>query len=389
MRVPPEGSGFGPAPQEPATAPLVNALSAAGSGEDTVSLTTPLIAGEDSQSRAGGAYRASERMTATDGARWGLVGDIGATNARFALVRPDGSIGFTRAILCNDFSTIGEAIAAFLAQAPEAKPSHSVIAVASSPEGDIVGLTNHAWTFSIEDLRETLGLTQLRIVNDFHANALAIPHLAVHELIKIGGGKAVAGAPIGILGPGSGLGVSALVSTNGDDAIVIPGEGGHVTMAAANAREAAVFEILRSQFVHVSAERVLSGPGLVNLYGALCKLAEVPAAPLTAEEISHPGARGDDRYAREATEMFCAMLGTIAGNLALTLGARGGIYIAGGIVPKLGPTFARSAFRERFEEKGRFHSYLAKIPTYVVVRPFAALLGAVNLLRQGAENGRC
>ena len=157
-------------------------------------------------------------------------------------------------------------------------------------------------------------------------------------------------------------------------------------MAATDARESAVLELLRRRFGHVSAERVLSGPGLVNLYAALCELADAPVAPLTAEEISHPEARTNDRFAREATEMFCAMLGTVAGNLALTLGARGGIYIAGGIVPKLGATFVESAFRERFEDKGRFAKYLGEIPTYVVIRPFAALLGAAELLRQ-AHNG--
>jgi len=326
-------------------------------------------------------------MTARDlKAEWGLVGDVGATNARFALVDPDGSIGFTRAILCQDFATIGEAIAAFLAEAPKPKPSHSVLAVASSPDGDEVSLTNHPWTFSTEALRRALGLNRLRIVNDFHANALAVPYLAADELIKIGAGETVAGTPIGILGPGSGLGVSALVPTV-DGAIAIPGEGGHVTMAAADAREAAVLEIIRRRFGHVSAERVLSGPGLVNLYVASRELAEAAPECLTAEEISHPEARADDRFAREATEMFCAMLGTVAGNLALMLGARGGIYIAGGIAPKLGPTFVQSTFRERFEAKGRFRDYLAEIPTYVVVRPFAALLGAAKLLRQTYRPG--
>lgn len=321
-------------------------------------------------------------MSAIDYATdWGLVGDVGATNARFALVRSDGSIGYTRAILCNDFATIGDAISAFLAEAPAKRPSQAVLAVASTPEGDIVSLTNHSWTFSTEGLREALGLKQLRIINDFHANALAVPHLAANELIKIGGGGAVAGAPIGILGPGSGLGVSTLIPTTGG-AIALPGEGGHVTMPAADARESAVLESLRRRYGHVSAERVLSGPGLVNLYGALRALAGAPAVSLTAEEISHPEARTDDHFARDATEMFCAMLGTVAGNLALTLGARGGIYIAGGIVPKLGPTFQRSAFRQRFEAKGRFRNYLAEIPTYVVVRPFAALLGAAKLLGQ-------
>jgi len=333
--------------------------------------------------RAGGA---SESMTAIDcSAEWGLIGDIGATNARFALVRPDGGIALTRAILCNDFPTLADAIVAFLAEAPEATPSHSVLAIASSPDGDIVSLTNHPWTFSTEALREALGLVRLQIVNDFHANALAVPHLTPDELIKVGGGEPLAGAPIGILGPGSGLGVSALVpGTLGGafGAVALPGEGGHVTMAATDARESAVLEVLRRRFGHVSAERVLSGPGLVNLYAALRELADAPAVPLTAEEISHPEARTSDRFAHEATEMFCAMLGTIAGNLALTLGARGGIYIAGGIVPKLGATFVQSAFRERFEAKGRFAKYLGEIPTYVVIRPFAALLGAAELLRR-------
>ncbi len=337
--------------------------------------------GDHELHRPASVQRASKRMSGIGcSTQWGLVGDIGATNARFALVQPDGSMGFTRAILCRDFASLGEAIATFLAEVPGAKPSSSVLAVAASPEGDTVSLTNLAWTFSIEGLRKALGLTRLRIVNDFHANALAIPHLGANELIKIGGGDSIAEAPIGVLGPGSGLGVGALVFT-ADGSVAVPGEGGHVTMAAADSREAAVLEILRRRFGHVSAERVLSGPGLINLYGALRTLADAPAASLTAEEISHPDARADDRFAREATEMFCAMLGTIAGNLALTLGARGGIYIAGGIVPQLGDTFTQSAFRARFEAKGRFQPYLAKIPTFVITRPFAALLGAASLLR--------
>lgn len=386
MGVPRTSSGLAKVLEVPPPAPFVNDPARTASGGDIERLTVELLTGEEVSLAASGSGQPKERMTAIDCGEWGLVGDIGATNARFALVRPDGSIGFTRSILCNDFATIGEAIAAFLAEAPEATPSHSVLAVASSPEGDVVKLTNHAWSFSTAALRTSLGLTELRIVNDFHANSLAVPHLAADELVKIGGGEAVEGAPVGILGPGSGLGVSVLVSTD-EGAVAVPGEGGHVTMAAADARESAVLEILRGRFGHVSAERVLSGPGLVNLYGTLCQLADAPVAPLTAEQISDPALRAGDRFAREATEMFCAMLGTVAGNLALTVGARGGIYIAGGIVPKLGPTFVQSDFRERFEAKGRFRAYLAGIPTYVVVRPFASLLGAAKLLRVARKNG--
>jgi glucokinase len=315
-------------------------------------------------------------MSATD---WSLVGDIGATNARFALVAPDGEISKTRVLLCDDYPTIADAITDYLADANGTKPVAAVLAVAASPTGDEVSLTNHPWTFSIVALRQAIGLKRLKVVNDFHANAAAVPHLAPTERIQVGPGVPVADAPIGVIGPGTGLGVSALVPTPAGPK-AISGEGGHVTMSPADARESAVLEIMRSRYDHVSAERALSGPGLVNLYNTLCELSHVKAAPLTAAQITDPKIGAGDASAHEATAMFCAMLGTIAGNLALTLGARGGVYIAGGIVPKLGDAFAQSQFRERFEAKGRFRDYLAAIPTYVIVRPFAALLGASKLL---------
>jgi glucokinase len=309
---------------------------------------------------------------------WGLVGDIGATNARFALIEPSGTLAQIRVLACDDYSTIGEAIAAYLVDASGIKPAQAVLAVAASPTGDEVSMTNHPWTFSIEDLRQRLGLCRLNVVNDFHAAAAAVPHLTDNERVKVGSGEAVAEAPIGVIGPGTGLGVSALIPTAAGPK-PIPGEGGHATMPPADAHESAVLDLMRTRFDHVSAERVLSGPGLVNLYNALCELAHVPAASLTAAQITDPRTGAGDEYAREVTAMFCAMLGTVAGNLALTLGARGGIYIAGGIVPKLGDAFATSQFRARFEAKGRFQTYLAAIPTYIVVHPFAALLGASKL----------
>jgi len=317
-------------------------------------------------------------MSAAD---WALVGDIGATNARFALVRPDGRLMRPRALLCDDYATIADAIAAYLAEANGEKPAQAVLAVAASPKGDEVTMTNHPWTFSIAALRTSLGLRKLSVVNDFHANAAAIPHLGADERVQVGPGDAVADAPIGVIGPGTGLGVSALIPTD-KGPVPIPGEGGHVTMSPADARESAVLDLMRSRYDHVSAERALSGPGLVNLYNTLCEIERVPAAPLTAAQITDPHTGAGDACAREATAMFCAMLGTVAGNLALTLGARGGVYIAGGIVPKLGEAFAQSQFRDRFEAKGRFRSYLAAIPTYVVVQKYAALLGASRLLER-------
>jgi glucokinase len=315
----------------------------------------------------------------------GLIGDIGATNARFALAKPDGSATHVRLYALNDYPSLADAIDAYLAEeSPRVWPGQAVLAVAAPVTGDRVTLTNHAWTFSIEALRRHLGLGRLRVINDFSANALAIPHLAEGDRIQIGPGSPVRDAPIGLIGPGTGLGVSALVSAPGGP-VAIPGEGGHVTVAPANAHESAILDLMRRRYDHVSAERLLSGPGLVNLYNALCETSQAPAAPFTAAQITNPHIWDEDPRTREATTMFCAMLGTMAGNLALTLGARGGIYVAGGIVPRLGSVFAQSEFRARFEAKGRLRGYLAEIPTYVIVRPLPALLGAAALLSRSSD----
>ena len=312
----------------------------------------------------------------------GLIGDVGATNARFALVQPDGSVSPARSYSLNDYPSLPDAIDKYLAEEmPPLRPTQAVLAVASPALGDQVTFTNHAWTFSIEALRQHVGLIRLRVINDFAANALAIPHLGASDLVQIGLGSPVSDAPVGLIGPGTGLGMSAFVPTS-SGVLPVPGEGGHVTMAAASAQESTVLDLMRKRYDHVSAERLLSGPGLVNLYGVLCELAGVPAAPFTPAQITSPRIWEEDIRTREATAMFCAMLGTIAGNLALTLGARGGIYVAGGIIPGMGAFFAQSEFRARFEGKGRFRGYLAAIPTYVIVRPLPALLGAAALLKQ-------
>jgi len=274
---------------------------------------------------------------------------------------------------------MADAICTYLAATGAKPPTQAVLAVATSPRGDQVCFTNNAWSFSIAKLGERLGIARLRVINDFEANALALSHLSSEDVRQVGGGTAVAGAPMGVIGPGSGLGVGAAVAC-GTRYEAIAGEGGHVTMAAANNDEGAVLDLLRRRFGHVSAERVLSGPGLINLYDALCALRGQVPGKLVAGEITDAAKGEHDSCASEAVAMFCAMLGTVAGNLALTLGARGGIYIAGGIVPKLGDTFVTSGFRARFEDKGRFGDYLAAIPTFVITRRHAALLGAAQLL---------
>lgn len=315
-----------------------------------------------------------------------LIGDIGATNARFALLGADGGIERGRILLGEDYATLEEAMASYLDEAlpgapAEARPRAAALAVASPIDGDRVSLTNHPWTFSIEEVRRRFALERLLVLNDFTANALAVPGLAAGDLLRVGGGEAVREAPVGVIGPGSGLGVGALFPVGGRWQ-PISGEGGHATMAPASPRESAVLDHMRGRFDHVSAERALSGPGLVNLYNTLAEIDGVPAAPYAPAQIADP--RTGDPLCREALAMFCAMLGTVAGNLALTLGARGGIYIAGGIVPRLGAAFAASGFRRRFEEKGRFAPYLARIPTFVITHPHPAYLGLARRLAEEA-----
>jgi glucokinase len=289
---------------------------------------------------------------------------------------------------CRDYGSIQEAIEAYLGE--EKRQGNltglkaAAFAVAGPVTDDQVTLTNHPWSFSVSELRQRLGVEQLHVVNDFSAVAIATPHLKPDELRQVGGGTAVLSAPIAVIGPGSGLGVSALLPVAGAWR-PISGEGGHATMAPANDRESAVIARMRRRFDHISAERVLSGPGLVNLYNALAEIDGATGASYTSAQITDPKIRERDPRCREAVEMFCAMLGTVAGNLALTLGALGGVYIAGGIVPKLGTTFVDSAFRARFEDKGRLRDYLQRIPAYVIIHPFPAFLGLSTLLFEGAR----
>jgi glucokinase len=306
-----------------------------------------------------------------------LLGDIGATHARFALLS-GGEVSRTQTLMVADYDRIEDAITAYLSEIPrQEQPASAALAVAGPVTGDRVVMMNSPWGFSIEGVRQHYGWLKLHVINDFAANALGVPLLLSEHLLQIGEGAKVEGAPIAVLGPGTGLGVAALVPSP-SGWIVVAGEGGNVTLPALDSREAAIIDILRRQYAHVSAEIVLSGPGLVNLYDALCELAGKPATPATPEHITnlYPGC---DPLCREAVAIFCAMLGTFAGDVALTFGARGGVYIMGGIVPKIYEIFRHSHFRERFEFKGRYRQYLSSVPTYVVTHPFPAFLGLKTL----------
>ncbi len=315
-----------------------------------------------------------------------LLGDIGATNARFALLDAQGRIDHVRIHACGDHAGLAEAAEAYLAEVRGPAPEAAAIDVAGPVSGDEVALTNHPWSFSQAALRRRLALQRLLVVNDFAAVAAAAPHIPAAQLSRLGGGGGTPGAPIGVLGPGSGLGAGGIVPIPGGAGeriqwIALPGEGGHVSLAPGTARESRVLEAMHRRFGRVSAERALSGPGLVNLYAALCEIDGMPAQAYAPSQITDPEIGERDPRCAEALAMFADLLGAVAGDLALTLGARGGIYIAGGIVPRLGTRFAGAAFRRRFEDKGRMSPYLAPIPAYVIRHPYPAFVGLAALLQ--------
>ena len=313
-----------------------------------------------------------------------LLGDIGATNARLALLS-NGLLGPIEWFTVAEFARFTDALDAFVKRhcrhvaVPEA-----LLAVAGPVAADRCVLTNCPWTIDAPELRAALGFARVHILNDFEAIARSLPQLTPGDLYPLGGRAAVPGQPMVVLGPGTGLGVACCVPAS-PNPIVIASEGGHATMAATSAREDAIIDRLRGEFGHVSAERVLSGPGLENLYRAVVVLDGIDAAPRDAAQITKAALDGDCAASRTALELFCAMLGTIAGNAALTFGARGGVYIAGGIAPRLTDFMARSEFRSRFERKGRLRTYLASVPTSVIVHPAATFLGLMSIAKRASR----
>lgn len=315
-----------------------------------------------------------------------LVADIGGTRARFGCVEaPDAPVGQIATFATSEHASLEDALALYLAARQGPAPAAAALGVACPIAGDAVVMTNCAWSFSAQGLRQRFGFERLVLLNDFEALALSLPSLPAAELLTLGGPEAGApGATRAVLGPGTGLGVGGLVTGQGRD-LPIAGEGGHVSLSAANVEEDRVIDWLRGEFGHVSAERVLSGSGLVNLYRASCALAGSPALALAPADVSARALQGLDPRCDQAVNWFFGFLGGAAGNVALTLGARGGVYVAGGVVAQLGDRIDGSAFRERFEAKGRYRSYLAQIPTWLIREPtLPALRGANHALDAAA-----
>jgi glucokinase len=313
-----------------------------------------------------------------------LLGDIGGTNARFGWQdSATAPITHVQVLPCAEYESLLDAAQTYLKHLGFGAPPSAAFGIANPVTGDQVAMTNHHWKFSVTALREGLGVSRFLLLNDFTALALALTQLPESQKQQVGGGRAAADAAIGLIGPGTGLGVSGLLPVGYQHKwLPIAGEGGHVSLSASNALEFAVIEQLQHRYGHVSAERVISGAGLVDLYHALCDLKDGQGRDIsTPAQVLEHAHELPTSTANEALEMFCGFLGSVAGDLALTLGARGGIYIGGGIVPRLGERFVASSFRARFEAKGRFTAYLQEVPTWVIHSPVSpALQGASQAL---------
>ncbi len=318
---------------------------------------------------------------------WNLVADIGGTNARFSAL-PEGQIEseyeFHHSV--EEYPQFSDLVVRLRDEISEATgyqgaPNAVCLAVACPADAEHIAFTNSHWEFSKTQLREWFDCQQLEVINDFEAVAHGITKLGEDDCLQIGGESPQRHKPIGILGAGTGLGMAALVS-HSDGYHVLDTEGGHADFAPVGQRQVDVLGCLRETYERVSLERVLSGQGIVNIYKAICTIENAEESLVTPPEVVAAALDGSNSQALTALNTFCESMGAAAGNLALTLGAKGGIYIAGGVVPRFSQFFVDSGFREKFEEKGRFASYLQPIPVYLVMRSNLGLLGAAKKLQE-------
>jgi len=307
-----------------------------------------------------------------------VVIDIGGTNARFGFVDRARRLSDVTVLKCADFEGVESAIEAYV-RGKQYRLRTLSLAVACPIDHDRIQCTNNHWGFSKRSLLEQLGLDRLRVVNDFTAQSIAAATLSAVNYQILQHGVRPSGAAVLVIGPGTGLGVGGVVSDDNGTLIPIVSEGGHVTLSGQTARELMVIEYLARTLGHVSAERCVSGPGLIRIYEALC---EIDGADMIAD--SPQGLMNnfsDDPRARETLDIFAGFLGTVASDACLTLGARGGVVIAGGVIPKLDKKFPYKVFLDRFCSKGRFSDYLSDVEVKVMLNTEAALTGLANLHR--------
>ena len=308
-----------------------------------------------------------------------LIGDIGGTNARFALVTPGAfDLHDIRTLPCAHYPSLSDAIRAYLKEVGAEMPTEACLAFACPVHDDEVRMTNNAWRFSKRQVAEEFGFTLFKVINDFTAQALGVPHVADDELVALGDGEAAPGCTRLIFGPGTGLGMAGLFPGQ-HHWIPLPTEGGHISFAPTDQHERDLLAYFQARYGRVSVERILCGQGLLDLYRAHAQLAKQVARYNTPAEVTG-AARAGDPLARNALERFLKILGDVSGDAALMLGARGGVYLCGGILPRLLDWLPHSHFRDAFADKGRMHAYTAHIPVWVVTAPWNGLLGACEAL---------
>lgn len=315
-----------------------------------------------------------------------LLADIGGTNARFALM-DDGVIAPPDHLKVADFKGVTEAITAFLSKQGEGgKPTAAVIDVAGPIENNRCVMTNSHWVIDGAALAASFGLRSAKLLNDFEAVGWSLGALAPADLFSLGGETPVAGAPMLVIGPGTGFGAACYLPNDGRPAVAVT-EAGHATLPATTPREASVLAKMRERFGHVSIERALSGMGIENIYQAIAALDGTTVPARDAAAITAAALDGSCAVSKATLDMFCTWLGAVAGNLALTFCARGGVYIAGGIPPRFPDAVAASGFRKQFESKGRYDAYLRPIPVSIVMLPDISFLGLKAYYESAGKGG--
>ena len=310
-----------------------------------------------------------------------VVVDLGGTNIRLAVCELiTGELTQLKTFPCAEFTSLEDVLVQYFESLDE-DVSHLCIAIASALDGDYVAMLNLHWAFSIRALKQKLCLTSFYVINDYTAISLALPFLLPSDKIKIGGGEVQPNGVTAVFGPGTGLGVSHIIHI-ADKWISLEGEGGHVSFTPNTQEQSDILAHLQAKFGHVSAERVLSGQGLVNIYQSLSELSDSLIQFDHPKNILQAGLANECPIARKSLDIFCQVMGSFAGNIALNLNCTGGVYIAGGIVPRFISFFEQSAFRRYFEEKGRVKGMLKKIPTFLITKDNPGLLGASVYLRQ-------
>ncbi|SRR5579885_884236 len=316
---------------------------------------------------------------------YGLIADIGGTHVRFAvtrLTRPAPVPSSIRALATRDHSDIAAAARAYLAGQHLSRPPQALVfAVAGPVTHNEARLTNAGWRISGDRLKKELKVGSADVINDFEAVAWAVPHLKADDLMTLGRQpfEPRGAGTVALVGPGTGLGVAGFAQ-NGKTGMALVTEGGHIAFAPTDETEIRILEILRRRFGRVSIERILSGPGLLNLYGALAEIEGVAATDATPEMITQTARDDPASFEARVFARFCGILGAVAGDFALAFGARRGVLIAGGILPLVRELLAASDFRKRFEDKARFTGYVKSIPTALIVQPQVGLIGAAAVL---------